>query len=170
MILGNFVPSSAGNFPFPGALRSARHSCTGAGAQAYPVGYRAGDARSQRQESVLSLEAVALAASPGAQTRRLSVPTAAYRLHGQGNPIADHIVERRDGGSDDSANLRSVCATCHNKRHPSTSRSAKPRYRPVSSPPEAPKPGGGARPGVAHPPPPNSAPLSLSHWPGSRPV
>jgi 5-methylcytosine-specific restriction enzyme A len=32
---------------------------------------------------------------------------------------ADHIVERREGGSDDDANLRSVCASCHNKRHPS---------------------------------------------------
>jgi len=32
---------------------------------------------------------------------------------------ADHIVDRRDGGSDDEANLRAVCASCHNKRHPS---------------------------------------------------
>jgi 5-methylcytosine-specific restriction protein A len=33
--------------------------------------------------------------------------------------IADHIVERSDGGDDDEANLRAVCASCHNKRHPS---------------------------------------------------
>jgi 5-methylcytosine-specific restriction enzyme A len=33
--------------------------------------------------------------------------------------IADHIVVWRDGGSDDEANLRAVCASCHNKRHPS---------------------------------------------------
>jgi 5-methylcytosine-specific restriction endonuclease McrA len=32
---------------------------------------------------------------------------------------ADHIVERREGGSDDDANVRAVCASCHNKRHPS---------------------------------------------------
>lgn len=32
---------------------------------------------------------------------------------------ADHIIERRDDGSDDPANLRGVCASCHNKRHPS---------------------------------------------------
>jgi hypothetical protein len=32
---------------------------------------------------------------------------------------ADHIVERRAGGSDDWTNLRAVCASCHNKRPPS---------------------------------------------------
>jgi 5-methylcytosine-specific restriction protein A len=32
--------------------------------------------------------------------------------------IADHIIERSDGGSDNDANLRAVCASCHNKRHP----------------------------------------------------
>jgi 5-methylcytosine-specific restriction protein A len=33
--------------------------------------------------------------------------------------IVDYILERCEGGSDDNANLRAVCASCHNKRHPS---------------------------------------------------
>jgi 5-methylcytosine-specific restriction endonuclease McrA len=32
--------------------------------------------------------------------------------------IADHIRERKAGGSDDPSNLRAVCASCHNRRHP----------------------------------------------------
>lgn len=34
-----------------------------------------------------------------------------------GADTADHIVERRDGGSDDPANLRAVHRGCHNRRH-----------------------------------------------------
>jgi 5-methylcytosine-specific restriction protein A len=33
--------------------------------------------------------------------------------------IADHIVERRLGGSDGPENQRASCPACHNKRHPS---------------------------------------------------
>lgn len=40
------------------------------------------------------------------------------RLCGEpGANTADHIVEKRQGGTDDDANLRAVHATCHNTRH-----------------------------------------------------
>ena len=29
----------------------------------------------------------------------------------------DHIIERKQEGSDDPSNLRSVCSACHNRRH-----------------------------------------------------
>jgi 5-methylcytosine-specific restriction endonuclease McrA len=32
--------------------------------------------------------------------------------------IADHVIERTMGGSDDETNLRGVCVSCHNRRHP----------------------------------------------------
>jgi 5-methylcytosine-specific restriction protein A len=33
--------------------------------------------------------------------------------------IADHVIARSEGGSDDPANLRAVCRGCHNRRHKS---------------------------------------------------
>lgn len=35
-----------------------------------------------------------------------------------GADTAHHIVERRDGGSDDPANLAAVHRRCHNRAHP----------------------------------------------------
>lgn len=34
-----------------------------------------------------------------------------------GRIIVDHIVERRNGGSNDETNLRSLCPACDNRRH-----------------------------------------------------
>jgi HNH endonuclease len=32
--------------------------------------------------------------------------------------LADHIIPRSDGGLDSLFNLRGVCPSCHNRRHP----------------------------------------------------
>lgn len=34
-----------------------------------------------------------------------------------GRLIADHIIARRDGGSDDVSNGRTLCPACDNRRH-----------------------------------------------------
>jgi 5-methylcytosine-specific restriction enzyme A len=41
-----------------------------------------------------------------------------YRCQVCGRPATDvdHIVRRRAGGTDDSANLRSLCSSCHHTR------------------------------------------------------
>ena len=34
-----------------------------------------------------------------------------------GRLIVDHIIPRSNGGTDDDANLRSLCPSCDNRRH-----------------------------------------------------
>jgi len=46
-------------------------------------------------------------------TCKLALPGCGVRAS-----IADHIIARRDGGSDTMMNLRAVCWACHNRRHP----------------------------------------------------
>src|SRR5262245_6590767 len=39
-----------------------------------------------------------------------------------GRLVVDHLVERRNGGADHMSNLRTLCATCDNRRHGSRGR------------------------------------------------
>jgi 5-methylcytosine-specific restriction endonuclease McrA len=49
---------------------------------------------------------------------RCVAPDCTTWLRGAGGRlIADHIVARKDGGTDDLLNGRTLCAACDNKRH-----------------------------------------------------